>query len=184
LLPVAPVAPLAPAAPAGPVGPAGPAGPAGPVAPPPLPLPKQFWMSMYVKATVLLPSIDVVPAPEPSVWSKSGTIPVALVELVTVAVVSCVVKMNELGSDHLIFDVDPLNDVPVNVMTVPGHPVVGETDVRCHADAAWALPRNTNRPSVLAMRLIRLENRRARGSAWVPCMASLRLRIRSPPGIQ
>jgi len=108
-------------------------------------------------------------------------IPVAFVELVTVAVVSCDVKMNELGSVHWIFDVDPLNEVPVNVTVSPGHPVVGETDVRCHADAAWALPRNTKRPITLATRLKRLENRR--GSAAVPCMASLRLRIRSPPGM-
>jgi hypothetical protein len=136
---------------------------------------KQFWSWLNVNGTVLLPSMFTVPTPDPSVWEKSGTMPVAFVLLWTFAVVSCDVKINELGSDHLTFVDVPLNAVPVSLTSaVPGHPDVGETDVRCHADAAWALPRNTNSPSVLAMRLIRLENRRARGSALVPCMGSLR----------
>ena len=46
----------------------------------------------------------------------------------------------------------PVRDsVPVNVTVVPGHPSFGLTEVRCHADAAWAVPTHRSRLSAAAI---------------------------------
>jgi hypothetical protein len=77
-------------------------------------------------------------------------IAVAFVLPVTFAVVFSVVNNSELGSLHSAVADDPLNDVPVSLTPAPGQPDVGETDARCQADAAWALPKNTSSTSVPA----------------------------------
>src|SRR5271157_746480 len=132
-----------------------------------------------VKDTVLLRSIATVPAPDLS-DRNSGAGASAEVLLSTLAFVVAEVYRNASGSVHSASVSVPLKLVPVNLIVVLGHPVVGDTDVRCHADAAWALAKNTSTPSMLATRLSRPVSRRLRprGSAVVPCMASLRLRIR------
>jgi hypothetical protein len=129
-----------------------PAGPVAPVVPvTPVPPPKQPWTLVNVNATVLLWAIVTVPTPLPSVCRNSGTIAVAFVLLLTFAVVLTDVKISEFGSLHSAMAVEPLNEFPVSLTSVPEQPDVGETEVRCHADATCALARKTSRPSTPAM---------------------------------
>src|SRR5271154_660153 len=121
---------------------------------------------------LLLWLILTVPTPD-EIDRNSGAGEVAVVLLVIVAVVlACVYRIPD-GSDHSTVAVLPLKLVPVNVTGFAGHASFGSAVFSVHADAAWALPRNTSRPTIETARLKRLANR-ARGSALVPCMASLR----------
>jgi hypothetical protein len=128
-----------------------------------------------VNFTELLLLIAALPAPGPLICRRNGSTAVAFVELSTFADVSCSWKISASGSLHSAWIDDPLKPVPMNITTVPGQPEFGVTDVRCDAEAAWALPRNTIRPSVPAIRDRHPVNLRpsARGSAVVACTASL-----------
>jgi hypothetical protein len=128
---------------------------------------------VWLSATLPLPD-PALPGPLDS-CSKNGSTAVAFVELSIFGCVAWNWKISAVGSNHMASSVSPLNPVPVKWTTVPGHPDVGDTDVRCAADAAWALPKNTSRPSVLAMRLTRPMNPRpsARDPA-VPRVAFMR----------
>jgi hypothetical protein len=128
-----------------------------------------------VNTTVLLCWIDAVPVPDSS-DRNSGAGAVADVLLVTVAGVVAVVYRNAAGSCHSAVAVFPLKPVPVNWIVVSGHPLFGVTDVRCHADAAWALPSSTTSASVAVNRAHRPCNRRlgTRAAALLACTASLR----------
>jgi len=68
----------------------------------------QAWKSLKLKMTEeVLWLSDTVPAPLPSVCRNTGTTAVALVLLMTLAVVVTVVKISELGSFHSAVVVDP-----------------------------------------------------------------------------
>jgi len=102
--------------------------------------------------------------------SGAGAVAVVFVTVVTAGVV-VLLKSSAAGSFHSAFVFVPTLPklLPVNVIVVPGHPVVGDTDVRCQADAAWALAKNTSRPSMLARSLARLAVRRPiAGGAAMP----------------
>ena len=115
-----------------------------------------------VKGTVLLWSMLTMPlSGARDRNSGAGAVAIVFVTVVTAGVV-VLVKSSAAGSFHPAFVFVPTLPklVPVNVIVVPGHPVVGDTDVRCQADAAWALAKNTSRPNMLARRLARLAVRR------------------------
>lgn len=112
-----------------------------------------------MKTALLLPSTETVPVPVPD-SRNNGTVAVAFVLPLTFAVVDCDVNNTALGAVHVAVVDVPLKPVPVKVTSVPGHPDVGETEVRCHADAASALAKKTSSPSVPAKRLARLIVRR------------------------
>jgi hypothetical protein len=126
--------------------------------------------AVNVNGSVLLWSIATVPVPV-SIDKNNATTDVAVV-FATVTSAGVVAELNRkaVGSYHSAVVFVPLapKPVPVKVMvsvageTSPGHPVDLEILVRCHADAAWALPRNTSRPTTLARRLMRVANRRLR----------------------
>jgi hypothetical protein len=153
-----------------------------PLAPPPPPPPPQFWTLVNENDSLpvsdlpkFIPTSPTAPPPLPCVCSMNGSIAVAVVLLVTFAVVNKTGNFCAPGSFHSTSAVDPVKPVPVNVTSVPGHPPSGDTDVSFGAaDAAWALPSSTSM-AVLASRLSRPNPRlRARAASWVPCLASLR----------
>src|SRR5271167_1741679 len=95
----------------------------------------------------------------PSVGERDTGASAVAVVFATVVTAGVVVlgKTRAAGSFHSAFVFVPTKPKPdpLNVIVVPAHPVVGDTDVRCHADAAWALPKNTSSSSMLARTLVR-----------------------------
>jgi hypothetical protein len=115
-----------------------------------------------VKGTVLLLSMATAPTP----FSVDRNIGTTAVAVVLATVVFALVEISLLlpwlaGLVHCASEYVPTppNEVPVNVTSVPAHPSFGLTDVKCQADAAWALAKNSSSPKVPATRLARLTDR-------------------------